>query len=535
MKRKIILVLIISMVVISTSCVFSPECGNGIIEGGETQETCCIDAGCYGEQTCENNICVNPTCDYCQYLENYICKDYNCCQDNDCNENEFCEENECKIIECDCGKIENHECTKYQCCSDNDCDEDEHCRINDCEDIECDCGKIIDQQCIEYECCFNRDCGDDEYCDDNVCKEEEYEEEEPEEELMSEFSNISVINSVDTLLFSMESLDKNYEFYDTIDSYINTVAIESGLVARFIDLDSSSVQDKFGTKVSDIDNWLEIEEVLQEVINEWNPSFIIILGGEDVVPMPVVEEVLCSDEGSPSLPSDIWYIDSNDDQVADSGITISRIPDYQEGSSNIIKALETAIELHEQGGLDTDNQIAFSGNCDSSPITNCYDSPPYCVYDADGDCYDIEVMYDLISEQRLIEIGATHGSPTTLTAIDGSGATIFSVNYFDNSMLNLNSRQMFVIASGCNAGRLNNNENFAVELLSLGASIVIARGETYYGYHVGLYDNFYNNLNSGSYIGEEFTEEVRDAAESNCQYISSAHVHLYGDPTIKVK
>lgn len=33
-------------------------CGNGVSELGETSENCCIDVGCSGGSTCDNNICI---------------------------------------------------------------------------------------------------------------------------------------------------------------------------------------------------------------------------------------------------------------------------------------------------------------------------------------------------------------------------------------------------------------------------------------------------------------------------------------------
>ncbi len=90
-KRIKLILGIALLVIIIVSALFwfftRPVCGNEIVEEGETSETCCEDAGCIGEQICENNDCIEPTCGNCQYLENHICKGYICCLDSDCDDN----------------------------------------------------------------------------------------------------------------------------------------------------------------------------------------------------------------------------------------------------------------------------------------------------------------------------------------------------------------------------------------------------------------------------------------------------------------
>jgi hypothetical protein len=100
-----------------------PVCGNGTIEIGETAETCCVDAGCLGQQTCDGNICLDPICGSCQYMEMHSCIDYECCNDTDCNGTEECIDNKC-IIPQDCGEcqyLENETCKSYVCCEDEYC------------------------------------------------------------------------------------------------------------------------------------------------------------------------------------------------------------------------------------------------------------------------------------------------------------------------------------------------------------------------------------------------------------------------------
>ncbi|MFC1769368.1 hypothetical protein ACFLZX_06425 [Nanoarchaeota archaeon] len=63
-----------------------PVCGDGVVDEGENEETCCLDSGCLGQQNCTDNTCIDPTCGDCEYLDNHICKRYTCCKDSDCND-----------------------------------------------------------------------------------------------------------------------------------------------------------------------------------------------------------------------------------------------------------------------------------------------------------------------------------------------------------------------------------------------------------------------------------------------------------------
>jgi hypothetical protein len=86
MTKKFLLLLVLTLFIIS-GCK-KPVCGNGIVEKGETMQTCCEDTGCLGEQICEFHKCVDPVCEKCQYLQNHICIYYKCCKDDDCDDND---------------------------------------------------------------------------------------------------------------------------------------------------------------------------------------------------------------------------------------------------------------------------------------------------------------------------------------------------------------------------------------------------------------------------------------------------------------
>lgn len=98
-------------------------CGNGIIDQGEDYFNCCIDVPCPGDSKCVNDICVDPICGDCQYLQNNICLDYECCTHDQCD-NLFCVDNSCVNITCgDCQYLDEIllECVSFACCEDSDC------------------------------------------------------------------------------------------------------------------------------------------------------------------------------------------------------------------------------------------------------------------------------------------------------------------------------------------------------------------------------------------------------------------------------
>lgn len=134
-KKAMLLVLISAVLVMFSACDKGPVCGNSVIEEGETSDTCCIDVGCVGEQTCVDNKCQEPVCGECQHIheETHICIDYDCCDNSECSDDEECVDHECKGIVCGyCKYVEGHECKKLVCCDDDECDDGDDETIDLC-------------------------------------------------------------------------------------------------------------------------------------------------------------------------------------------------------------------------------------------------------------------------------------------------------------------------------------------------------------------------------------------------------------------
>lgn len=171
--------LIIGGGIVFASWFFSqPVCGNGVLEEGENPDTCCVDAGCFGDQTCQDNICVAPTCGECQYLAGNECLDYECCSDDQCGSGFSCQQNRCREVICGfCQYVDGNACTSYECCEDSQCFEGEICNQNTCIpgsrqpliEETTDTFETLDEVC-EYTCCTNADCDDGIESNFDICE-----------------------------------------------------------------------------------------------------------------------------------------------------------------------------------------------------------------------------------------------------------------------------------------------------------------------------------------------------------------------------
>ena len=162
MKISKFLLLIVFSAILITACTKEPVCGNSELEEGETPATCCLDAGCIGDQVCVNNTCKEPECGECQYVdsEKHVCVDYDCCDDSECSDDEECSDHECEKIICgSCEFIEDHKCKSLACCEDSDC--------NDYNEKTIDLCKFPGTKSAECTHEVADECSSDEDCDDN--------------------------------------------------------------------------------------------------------------------------------------------------------------------------------------------------------------------------------------------------------------------------------------------------------------------------------------------------------------------------------
>jgi hypothetical protein len=161
------IVVLIVVIFLAWWLITRPVCGNGKLEKGETPDTCCKDAGCLGQQTCKENICVEPTCGECQYLESHTCKNYKCCKDSQCADTENCQDHNCIVLNCtSCQYLLNHSCMNYGCCSDLDCNDSNSSTIDVCNSprtLSASCSHLVNA------CNNNSNCNDNLNSTRDIC------------------------------------------------------------------------------------------------------------------------------------------------------------------------------------------------------------------------------------------------------------------------------------------------------------------------------------------------------------------------------
>jgi len=349
-------------------------------------------------------------------------------------------------------------------------------------------------------------------------------------------------STIDVLLVTTEALETTSELIDKLSEYIETMESTEGLTTAYLEIDSTSAQDEIGIYLADYTDWLEVKDALEDVVEAKNVEYLILLGGEQVVPMPVLDDVPNGtyDPENPTVDSvdgDNWYLDYNDDYLPDDGLVISRIADYGTGTTVILDYLDTAIKLHELGGITFDSPVLLQGESYCVGDQNCYEYPPYCV-DSDPACGCVEeFMYELLSSADLIRFSG-HGSRFGFVF---EGCTAFSVNHIEE--VELDTHNPLVIGyHSCDTGLIHQNQQTnATEFLNSGASIFAGRTET-----LGIYQYFVDNfpergLAEGQSVGRAFFDSLRETHESEPDfnsefgYAATNALILYGDPTLRLR
>lgn len=100
-------------------------------------------------------------CGPCQYSEDDICMDYECCEDSECLFNERCSSNKCSQLRCgNCEYAKDHKCLPYECCYDEDCPDGDECIEHICQEPE-----VIDGT----PCTTDADCFDNNSQTKDIC------------------------------------------------------------------------------------------------------------------------------------------------------------------------------------------------------------------------------------------------------------------------------------------------------------------------------------------------------------------------------
>jgi hypothetical protein len=346
------------------------------------------------------------------------------------------------------------------------------------------------------------------------------------------------------LLVTTSLLSVTPALNDAIDQYSEVIARKDGLTASHIVLDSAECAAGYGVRLSDPGSWEEVRSALREIVQETGPCYIILLGGEDVVPRPTT---LYVGRNLWYLPSDAWYANFNEDGIVDEGMVISRMADVSVESSAIATALETASAVHEAGGFGLIPEVDFSTRCWAAPPVGlgdacrddapscgqCYATPPYGICD---DCDRREEFFDLISSSDFVFFMG-HGSPEVFAT--NEHLPIFRVENLEDVDLQAN-HPLIAGYFSCNTGLLRDDEpTFATEFLRAGASAFVARNtdEGTPNYFADKFPAYLAGDGSlGRYrIGDALFELMRETIlrKGSGEMRSVMQLSMYGDPTLK--
>jgi hypothetical protein len=114
-------------------------------------------------------------------------------------------------------------------------------------------------------------------------------------------------------MVTSSKLRESDTFYDAVLKYAKTLENE-GYGVKFVKIDDPVVQKAFATrKITDYNEWTQFYDVLEKIVEDTKPKTVLILGGTQVFPMPVLyeERPLKSDETDHTyyfqIPSDDFY------------------------------------------------------------------------------------------------------------------------------------------------------------------------------------------------------------------------------------
>ena len=101
----------------------------------------------------------------------------------------------------------------------------------------------------------------------------------------------TTLNKADVLLVTTSKLQADQNFKKTLNEWKNELNQE-GLITSFLVLDTKNTGNKFSYDPSYVDwsSWNSVKRVIDKITKDLNPKYLIIFGGDKVVPVPYVIE-----------------------------------------------------------------------------------------------------------------------------------------------------------------------------------------------------------------------------------------------------
>jgi hypothetical protein len=326
---------------------------------------------------------------------------------------------------------------------------------------------------------------------------------------------------------------------------------QDGLGSQFLYLDDASTTGSItpgGKYVTSPDSSTDIRATLSPLLKKLNSTYLVIIGGDGrFVQAPV---------GS-STGSDVVYGDTNGDNIGD--VAVGRFPDPKQGDINVIlNALDTAIKLHKNGGIDLVSHVApiMSAACGGPDGGDWSSGKCFCKAIYGSDCQACssccgKIGPSGVSGKNFVVILAHGPGPEKQDLLYGGGFVVSGTNF----MGSIDVKDSMWMLMSCAGGHLKlkqtTSDSIAMTFLKNGGALFVGSTNNNYGNQGGcsvpggdrvigtLYVDISKNLKTGVRVGDAYTKGKNAFYTSNPggQYVSYTYYIncLYGDPTLKIK
>lgn len=347
--------------------------------------------------------------------------------------------------------------------------------------------------------------------------------------------------------------DSNY--INAVENY-EALLNSEGLSYTYVDLSEYD-------PLMNANDWQSIKSAINRIEYLTNASYLVLLGGVNIIPMPNIS--IDANFGEPNvsiIPTDDPYGSLTNSSIPT--IIVSRMPgtnadgiaqflenslqQRQKGNNNLLISGDFANAPEDQFVHQDVNSFSLSATglaCSSNP--NCFKAPPYCLgatcanssqfnnylsniygiqyYDCHGDgydCSDVNVFYPIVSSGVI----TLNGVPDPGLPKLNTYPIVMSAACYDGAIADYSPYPQSII----------NQTTLALQFLNEGASVYIGNTKEGFG---GLTPSelsyIYNKFKSGLTIGQAFIsmkQKFLTNPFSSYQEGTAHELQLYGDPTI---
>jgi hypothetical protein len=338
---------------------------------------------------------------------------------------------------------------------------------------------------------------------------------------------------------------------EKIQDYLSVLGNKEGLTGRLFYLDEDEVQSISGLKLSGGTPYTynQINTVLTELKNKLDPSYLMILGGNQIFPHAILPSVTSG--------TDDIYGDNNSDNIPD--IPVGRIIDPVLGDINLlIKQFDNFINVHSSGGLDFSN---YAANGMNEPWTSatCYNKH---VWGAKTTTYAKIGSFacDLSdANNKGFYMHLMHGHDVPQSYVCKASECVCTSFIYPSTISFINTDVWFTMS--CYGGKTSNKQtttdSIVMTFFSNGGSNYIGSTDLNYGGKWedctmiagsllgdvligGLYTKISNYFSVDTRIGDAYIKGKSDyyfyVDPTDSLHNYQTHINiLYGDPTLKIK